>query len=149
MRMVRVGPGVWAAAVMVVMALMAAGSPVGYFLFVYGCGQEEERFGDVLAGDPVLDDSVVGARAEESYQECDDDDLFVVVGKRYRHDGDRKGVLVRYRDAAQAHGWRYRTSDCFTKSIDGAVASLMLDAPADGSVYVEIVSARGDSEPWC
>lgn len=54
-----------------------------------------------------------------------------------------------YRDAAQAHGWRYRTSDRFTRSIDGAVASLTLEGPADGSLHVEIVAAREDSEPWC
>ncbi|WP_338897518.1 hypothetical protein WBG99_19485 [Streptomyces sp. TG1A-60] len=147
MRMAMVGT--WAAVVMVVMGLVVVGVPVGYFLFVYGCGREEERLGEALAGDPVLGEGVEGVRAEESYQGCDDDDLFVVAGKSYRYGGDRKSVLAHYREAAPAHGWRYRTNDCFTKSIDGAVASLTLHGPADGSLQVEIVAVREDPEPWC
>lgn len=139
------------AGVVAAVALLGVGLPVGYFLVEYGCGREEERLGEALAEDPVLDDGVDGARVEESYQECDDDDLTAVAGKTYRYGGDRESVLAHYRDAAQAHGWRYRTGDCLTKSIDGAMAGLTLEGPGPGdrSLHVEIVAARQDSEPWC
>lgn len=141
--------GIQAAAVVAVVGLLFVGLPVGYFLVVYGCGREEQRFGEKLADDPVLGAGVDGAAAEDSYQECDDDDLTVVAGKAYRYGGDKEIVLRHYRDAAQAHGWRYRASDCFTKQIDGALASLMLDGPTDGSFAVEVVATPDHSEPWC
>ncbi|MGW1669553.1 hypothetical protein [Streptomyces sp. NPDC002324] len=144
--------GTTATGVVAVMALLFVGLPVGYFLVAYGCGREEERFGVTLADESVLGAGIAGAAGAavvDTYQECDDDDLTVVVGRAYRYDGAREGVLRHYRDAAQADGWRHRADDCFTKRIDGALASLMLEGPADGSFAVEIAAAADSSEAWC
>lgn len=141
--------GISAVGVMAAVGGLVVGVPAAPFVMEYGCGPTEERLGEALAGDPVLDAGVEEARAEESYQECDDDDLNVVAGKAYRYGGDRESVLVHYRDAARAHGWRYRTSACFTKSIDGSVASLILEGLTDGSLQVEIIAADGATEHWC
>ncbi|MDX3135366.1 hypothetical protein PV367_37505 [Streptomyces europaeiscabiei] len=130
------------------------------FLMEYGCGDAEDRLGEALAGDAVLDDEPDGAGAGEAYDGCDDDDLFVVAGKSYTYDeGQGRGresdvlvhesVLAHYRDAAQANGWRYRSSGCFSKSIDGTTAYLTIDGPADGALDVEIIATRESSEPYC
>lgn len=130
------------------------------FLMEYGCGGEEDRLGEALAGDAVLDDEPDGAGAGEAYDGCDDDDLFVVAGKSYTYDeGQGRGresdvvvhesVLAHYRDAAQAHGWRYRSSGCFSKSIDGTTAYLTIDGPTGGVLDVGIIASREPSEPYC
>lgn len=143
------GVGKSAAGLVAVVALVVVGVPAGYLLIDYGCGGAEQRLGEALAADPVLDDGPDGAEPQESYQECDDDDLFVVAGTAYRFGGSRGQGLSHYRDAAEAHGWRYRTSDCFTKSIDGTLAQLTVVGPADGSLHVEIIAQRDSSEPEC
>lgn len=148
MRMQRVG--IAAAGIVAAVGLVIVGAPVGYFLVGYGCGADEERLGEALARDPVLDDGPDGAEERESYQECDDDDLFVVAGKAYAYEGEsRESVLVHYRDAAQAHGWRHRVDDCFSKRIDGTVAYLSVEGLADGAFEVSILADRDDTGSWC
>lgn len=130
-----------------VLGLVVVGAPVGYFLVAYGCGTEEERLGEALARDPVLDDGPDGAEVRESYQECDDDDLFVAAGKVYGYEGEsRESVLVHYRGAAQAHGWLlHGAGDCFSKEIDGTVAYLSIEGPADGAFQVGVIADRDDT----
>lgn len=92
-----------------------------------------------------------GAGREESYRECDDDDLFVVVGARYRAGAAvREDVLGHYRRAAVADGWQPgAVSGCFTKAVGGTTAYLELEDPdADGRFPVEIVADRAGGE-WC
>lgn len=123
-------------------------SPAGYVLFEYGCGDSEEDLGEALAADAVLDVAPDGAGEKESYESCDDDDLFVVAGHSYTYDGTHEAALAHYREAAQAGGWRQREGDCFSKEIDGTDAYLTVDGPADGSLAVEIVAARESLEDW-
>lgn len=129
-------------------AYVAVGSPVAYFLFEHGCRAEEESLGEALAAESVLDAPPEGAGERESYQECDDDDLFVVAGKSYAYGGSRNGALAHYRDAARAAGWRGHAEDCFTRRIDGTTAYLTVEGPADGTLHVEIIADREGSR-WC
>ncbi|WP_371579136.1 hypothetical protein [Streptomyces sp. NBC_01314] len=134
------------------------------FLMEYGCGDAEDRLGEALAGDAVLDDGPDGVGAGEPYEGCDDDDLFVVAGKSYTYtytydkgqgrgrEGDvvaHESALAHYRDVAQAHGWRYRSSGCFDKRIDGTTAYLTIGGPTDGALDVGIIATREYSEPYC
>ncbi|MFI6034153.1 hypothetical protein ACIBBD_08290 [Streptomyces sp. NPDC051315] len=145
-----------AAAAGLVVAVVAAGAvflgaPAVYFLTDYGCGDAEDRLAGTLAGEAVLAAEPAGAGREETYRECDDDDLFVVVGARYRAgSAARQDVLAHYRRAAVADGWRPGpVSGCFTKAVGGTTAYLELETPdADGRFHVEIVADRAGSE-WC
>jgi hypothetical protein len=131
-------------------------SPVGYFLFEYGCGSGEERLGEALAGEAVLDGPAPeGSGGGESYQECDDDDLFVVAGRSYAYTGSRSSALAHYRDLAAASGWRAVSGDdgvgggdCFGKPVGGTTAYLTVEGPAEGVLHVEIVADRGGGD-WC
>jgi hypothetical protein len=129
-------------------AFVAVGAPLGYFLFEYGCGAEEDRFGEVLAGESVLGARPKGAGEGEPYQGCDDDDLFVVAGTSYAYGGPRESVLAHYREAALAEGWQVRAEDCFAKRIDGTTAYLTVEGPTGGSLQIEIIVDRDDSH-WC
>ncbi|KUO21106.1 hypothetical protein [Streptomyces dysideae] len=153
MRMHRVGRSlaglVAAAGLAGTAAFVVAGSPVGYFLFEYGCGSEEEKLGDVLAEESVLDAQPEEFGEPDPYQHCDDDDLFVVAGKSYSYGGSRDSVLAHYREAAPAKGWKPRSEDCFAKRIDGTTAFLMVEGPADGTVEIAITADRDDSGDWC
>ncbi|WP_245685519.1 hypothetical protein [Streptomyces yerevanensis] len=151
MRIHRVGTslvGLLAAVGLGTAAFVVVGSPLGYFLFEYGCRAEEDRLGEVLAGESVLGARPEGAGEGEPYQGCDDDDLFVVAGTSYAYGEPRESVLAHYRKAALAEGWRVRTKDCFAKRIDGTTAYLTVEGPTDGSLQVEIVADRDDSD-WC
>lgn len=134
--------------------LVLAGLPAVYFLTAYGCGGDEDRIAEVMAGEAVLDSAPQGAEEDERYRSCDEDDLFVVVGARYRYDGPAESFLRHYREAAPADGWRPRTTagsgdgaapGCFSKSVAGTTAYLIIvDGDAgvrdDGHLYVEIVA---------
>ncbi|MEE1757008.1 hypothetical protein [Streptomyces sp. SP18CS02] len=139
---------------LVAVAVAMFGVPVGYFVFVYGCGKQEDRLAETIAGDPVLADGPAGAGEGTPYQGCDDDDLFVYAGKDYPYGASRQGALAHYQESARAHGWRPRTApgeapaDCFTKRIGGTTAYLTLEGPDDGALRMEIVADRADSD-WC
>ncbi|MET7297072.1 hypothetical protein ABZS79_34105 [Streptomyces griseoloalbus] len=131
------------------------GLPALYFLTVYGCGEEEDRLAEVMAGEAVLDAAPEGAGREDRYQECDDDDRRVVVGTRYRYDGASGQALRHYGEAAGADGWRPQEGaggeiapSCFTKSVGGTTAYLGVEGPDDGLLYVEIVADPAKSQ-WC
>ncbi len=126
-----------------------------YFLSVYGCGEDEDRLAEVMAGAAMLDTAPEGAAPEDRYRDCDDDDRFVAVGTQYRYGGSLKNALAHYREAAGADGWRPSTtaegetvSGCFTKSLGGTTAYLGIEGPDDGLLQVEIVADRAGSQ-WC
>ncbi|MGX1885453.1 hypothetical protein [Streptomyces sp. NPDC055287] len=155
--MKRKGVGPRLAAVVAVSGLLLVGLPASYFLTVYGCGEEEDRLAEVMAGAAVLDAAPEGTdgREKNHYRECDDDDRFVVVGKQYRYDRSSNFALGHYREAARADGWRPRTTaegetvpGCFTKAMGGTTAYLGVEGPEDGLLHVEIVADRAGS-PWC
>ncbi|WP_225877166.1 hypothetical protein [Streptomyces resistomycificus] len=140
---------------MAVSGLLLTGLPALYFLTVHGCGEGEDRLAEVLAGETVLDAAPEGATREDRFQECDDDDRFVVVGARYRYDGSSREALRHYREAARADGWRPRalagggtSPGCFTKSVGGTTAYLVVEGPDDRLLHVEIVADRANSQ-WC
>lgn len=147
--------GIRPAAAAVVAGLLLTGLPALYFLTVYGCGEEEDRLAGVMAGETVLDAAPEGAGREDRYQECDDDDRFVVVGARYRYDGSPENALRHYGEAARADGWRPRTAagddtaaSCFAKPMGGTTAYLDVEGPDDGLLHVEIVADHAKSQ-WC
>ncbi len=143
------GAGIRAAAAVAVSGLLLAGLPALYFLTVHGCGEEEDRLAEVMSGETVLDAAPEGAGRKDRYQECDDDDRFVVVGARYRYDGSSENALRYYGEAARADGWRPRTAPgCFTKPMGGTTAYLGVEGPDDGLLHVEIVADRAKSQ-WC
>ncbi|WP_232839097.1 hypothetical protein [Streptomyces triticisoli] len=153
--MKRNGVGLLLAAAVAVSGLLLVGLPALYFLTVYGCGEDEDRLAEVMAGAAVLDTAPEGADPEDRYRGCDDDDRFVVVGTQYRYDGSSKNALAHYRRAARADGWRPRTtaegetvSGCFTKSMGGTTAYLSIDGPDDGLLEVGIVADHAGSQ-WC
>lgn len=153
MRMNRVGISlaavVAAAGLLGTAAFVVVESPVGYFLFEYGCGDAEDQLGEVLAGESVLEAAPEGSRGGESHRDCDDDDLFVVAGRSYAYEGSSESALEHYRDAASERGWRATAAgDCFAKRVDGTTAYLTVEGPDEGTLYVEIVADRGDSR-WC
>lgn len=127
---------------------VAVGSPAGNPLFGYGCGDAEERLGEVLAGESVLEVPPDGSRNGESYQECDDDDLFVVAGRSYAYDGSPQSALQHYRDRASAQGWRAVAGDCFTKPVGDTTGYLTVWGPDEGTLQVEITADREDGR-WC
>ncbi|MFD7699441.1 hypothetical protein [Streptomyces caelestis] len=140
---------------MAVSGLLLTGLPALYFLTVHGCGEEEDRLAEVMAGETVLDAAPDGADGKDRYQECDDDDRFVVVGARYRYDGSPENVLRYYGETARADGWRPRAGagddtapGCFAKSVGGTTAYLDVTGPDDGLLHVEIVADRAQSQ-WC
>jgi hypothetical protein len=132
--------------------LVAVGLPALYFgttIFGYGCGDAEERLAGALSREAVLDAVPDGAGRRETYDSCDDDDTFVVVGARYGYTGPTAGVTAHYRRAAVAEGWRAATTPgCYTKAVGGTTAYLQVEDPADGVFHVEIVADRAASE-WC
>jgi len=143
------------AGIVAVSALVLVGLPALYFLTFYGCGEEEDRLAEVMAGEAVLDAGPEGAGQGDFYRECDDDDRFVVAGVEYRYGGSRESALAHYWKAAQADGWRPRTTaggepvpGCFTKSVGGTTAYLGVEDPDDGVLQVGIVADRAGSE-WC
>lgn len=152
MRMHRVGKTV--AALVVAGGLLgtagyvAVGSPAGNLLFGYGCGAAEERLGEALAGESVLAVPPDGSSSAESYQECDDDDRFVVAGRSYAYDGSRQSALQHYRDRASAQGWRAVAGDCFTKPVGDTTGYLTVGGPDAGTLHVEIIADR-DGSRWC
>ncbi|MEV7684124.1 hypothetical protein AB0O64_37150 [Streptomyces sp. NPDC088341] len=139
----------------VVPVVMLVAVPVGYFVFMYGCGEAEDRLTEAIAGDPVLDARPAGAGKEQPYDGCDDDSLFVYVGTDYAYHAPRQSVLGHYEETARANGWRPRATsedgaaaDCFVKRIDGTTAYLTVDGPDNGKVEVSIIADRAGSE-WC
>ncbi len=147
--------GILLAGLVAVPVVMLVGVPAGYFLFVYGCGEQEDRLAETMAGDPVLDAGPAGAGKGVPYKGCDDDDLFVSVGREYKHGASLRSTLVHYREAAQANGWRPSgargddsVSDCFTKRMGGTTAYLTVNGPDNGTVRVEIIADRAGSD-WC
>ncbi|GGU32239.1 hypothetical protein [Streptomyces daghestanicus] len=128
-------------------AWQAAGTPP-VSLLAYGCGDAEDRLGDALAGEPVLATAPDGARVKESYRSCDDDDLFVVAGTSYAYDGTRGTALAHLRADAAAQGWRDGAGTCLTKRVGGTTAYLTLEGPDDGTLWVELVADRDNSD-WC
>jgi hypothetical protein len=144
--------GVLAAGVLAA-GLVTLGPPAAYFLFAYGCGEAEDRLAGALADEAVLEAAPGGARREETYRGCDDDDLFVGVGAQYQLAGSAagspEGVLAHYRQAALADGWQARaTSGCFTKAVGGTTAYLQVESPVGGRFQVEITADREGSQ-WC
>lgn len=127
---------------------LAVGSTAGSPLFGYGCGAAEERLGEVLAGESVLEVPPDGSGSAESYQECDDDDRFVVAGRSYAYDGSRRSALQHYRDRASAQGWRAVAGDCFAKPVGETTGYLTVGGPDEGTLQVEIIADRDDSR-WC
>ncbi|MER6530773.1 hypothetical protein [Streptomyces sp. NPDC001508] len=141
------------AVVVAVSGLVLVGLPAVCFLAAYGCGEDEGRLADVMAGAAVLDTAPEGADPEDRYRECDDDDRRVVVGTQYRYGGSAKSVLAHYQEAARADGWQPRTTaegrtvpGCFTKSMGGTTAYLGTEGPDDGLLHVEIVADRAGSQ---
>ncbi len=135
--------------------LLLLGLPALYFLTAYGCGEEEDRLAEVMAGSAVLDAAPEGAREEDRYRECDDDDRFVAVGRVYRYRGDEGSAQAFFREAARADGWRPRTTadgetvpGCFTASMGGTTAYLYLEGPDGGLLHVEVVADRAGTR-WC
>ncbi|MFJ4644683.1 hypothetical protein ACIP6Q_14175 [Streptomyces bobili] len=112
----------------------ALGVPAVYFVTGYGCGDGEHRLARALSAEAVLEASPDGAGHVESYDECDDDDRFVVVGALYEYgtrgsasasasasastsaatsasdSASEEAVLAHYRRAALADGWTPATS---------------------------------------
>ncbi|MGW6056737.1 hypothetical protein [Streptomyces sp. NPDC055189] len=153
MRIVRAG--IRPAAVVVASGLLLVGLPVAYFLTTYGCGEEEDRLAEVLAGEAVLDSGPDGADRKDRYRECDDDDRFVVVGTQYRHGDAPESALRFYGTTARADGWQPRTTKkgkvvpgCFTKPVGGTTAYLTVEGPDDDRLHVEIIADRAGSR-WC
>ncbi|SCF92294.1 hypothetical protein GA0115259_104884 [Streptomyces sp. MnatMP-M17] len=147
--------GLLVAGLIAVPMVMFVGEPIRYFLFTYGCREEEDRLAEALAGDPVLDAPPTGAGKAETYKGCDDDDLFVWVGTEFPYDASRQSVLVHYRETARANGWQPqatdadgRPSDCFTKRIGGTTAYLSVYGPDNGKAGVGITADQAGSE-WC
>ncbi|NNN35414.1 hypothetical protein HLK59_34605 [Streptomyces sp. S3(2020)] len=89
-----------------------------------------------------------GSRSGESYQECDDDDRFVVAGRSYAYDGSRQSALRHYRDRAAAQGWRAVADDCFSKPVGDTTGYLTVWGPDEGTLQAEIVADRDDGR-WC
>ncbi|MFD5473584.1 hypothetical protein [Streptomyces sp. NPDC127105] len=140
---------------MAVLGLLVVGLPSVYFLTSYGCGADEDRLAEVMAGAAVLGTAPEGADPTGRYRSCDDDDRFVVVGAEYRYGGSSEGALAHYREAARADGWRPRSAakggtvpGCFTKSMGGTTAYLGIEGPDDGLLQVEIVADHAGSQ-WC
>jgi hypothetical protein len=149
------GTGARLTAVVAVSGLLLLGLPALYFLAGYGCGEKEDRLAEVMAAETVLDAAPEGAGRKDRYQECDDDDRFVVVGTQYRYDGSPEKALRYYEKTARADGWRPRLAagdelvpGCFTKSMGGTTAYLGVEGPDDGLVQVEIVADHAKSQ-WC
>ena len=139
----------------VVVALVGVGTPVGYFLFVYGCGQKEDRLMEALEQDLVLDGGPAGAGGSEPYKGCDDDDLWVYAGSNHPYEGTKQTALTHFREAARKNGWQpYGDSgtgsgpDCFTKSIGGTTAYFTVEGPSDGVVTAEIIADHAGTD-WC
>ncbi|MES5824404.1 hypothetical protein [Streptomyces sp. RG80] len=126
----------------------SVGSSAGYFPFGYGCGDAEERLGEALAKESVLDVPPSSAGAGESYRSCDDDDLFVVAGRSYAYEGSRESALRHYLDVGSTRGWRTAAGDCLAKRIDGTTAYLTVWGPEKGTLDVEITADRAGSR-WC
>ncbi|MEF9903409.1 hypothetical protein [Streptomyces sp. P9-A2] len=140
---------------MAVAGLLLVGLPAVYFLTVYGCGEEEDRLAEAMAGEAVLGTPPKGADRASRYQECDDDSRFVIVGTQYQYAGSPKTALRHYREAARADSWRLRTTadgekvpDCFTKPVDGTTAYLSVEILEKGVLYVGIIADHAGSE-WC
>ncbi|WP_344602910.1 hypothetical protein [Streptomyces glaucus] len=153
--MKRIGAGVRLTAAVAVSGLLLLGLPALYFLAFYGCGEQEDQLAEVMAGETVLDAVPEGAGPKDRYQECDDDDRFVVVGTQYRYDGSPENALQHYEEVTRADGWRPRITaggetvpGCFTKLMGGTTAYLDAGGPHDGLVQVEIVADRANSQ-WC
>ncbi|MER6188068.1 hypothetical protein [Streptomyces sp. NPDC001652] len=127
---------------------VVVGSSAGDLLFGYGCGDAEERLGEVLAAESVLEVPPDGSRGGESYQECDDDDRFVVAGRSYAYEGSPQSAIQHYRDRASAQGWRAVAGDCFAKSVGDTTGYLTVWGPDEGTLQVEITADREDSR-WC
>lgn len=131
------------------------GLPAVYFLTTYGCGGAEDRLAEAMTDETVLGTAPEGADRASRYQECDDDDRFVAVGTQYRYDGSTRTALRHYREAAQADGWRPRTTaggetvpGCFTKAVGGTTAYLTVEGPERGVLDVGIIGDHVESE-WC
>lgn len=134
---------------------LVMGLPALSFVAGYGCGEGEDRLAEVMALEAVLGTAPEGAAQEDHYQECDNDDRFVVVGRRYQYDGSPKDALRHYGEAAQADSWRPRTTTggrtvpgCFTKAMGDTTAYLGVESTDDGLLHVEIVADHAES-PWC
>lgn len=147
--------GLWIAAGLVIPGLLLAALPAVYFLTVYGCGGTEDRLAGVLAGEAVLDLAPgPGAERVETYSGCDDDDLSVTAGVLYRYGGSAQGALDRYREAAQADGWRQRSAagapvpGCIAKRLDGTTAYFSVEE-ADGGLLAVGITADRQGSPWC
>ncbi|MFC5850895.1 hypothetical protein ACFPZI_03285 [Streptomyces chlorus] len=140
---------------MTVAGLLLVGLPAVYFLTAYGCGGEEDRLAEAMAGEAVLGTAPEGADRASRYQGCDDDDLFVTVGTQYQYAGSPKTALRHYREAAQADSWWPRTTadgeklpECFTKPVDGTTAYLSVEILEKGVLHVDIIADHAESE-WC
>lgn len=152
----RTGVGVWLAVGLGVFGLLSVALPAVYFLTAYGCGRAEDRLAGVLAGEAVLDVAPGrGAERIETYSGCDDDDRFVTAGAVYRYDGPAQGVPGRYREAAQADGWRQQVTaaggpepGCFTKQLSGTTAYLFVEE-VDGGVLTVEITADEQGSAWC
>ncbi|MDN3024810.1 hypothetical protein [Streptomyces sp. S.PB5] len=128
---------------------VVVGSSAGDLLFGYGCGEAEDALGEALAAESVLGVAPEGSRGRGSYQECDDDDRFVVAGRAYGYDGKRESALEHYRRTASERGWGpVADGECFAKRVDGTTAYLTVWGPQDGKLQVEIIADRGDGR-WC
>ncbi|MCX2923075.1 hypothetical protein [Streptomyces sp. NEAU-W12] len=148
-----IGTGSRLAAAVAASGLLLVGLPAVYFLTAYGCGEGEDRLAEAMAHETVLDTAPDGAGRANRYQECDDDDRFVVVGRQYPHDSSPRTALRHYRKAAQADGWRPGAAagggtvpGCFTKSVGGTTAYLVVEGPEKGVLHVEIVADHAESE---
>ncbi|TWF87420.1 hypothetical protein FHX78_114429 [Streptomyces capillispiralis] len=149
------GVGLRPVAAVAVSASVLVGLPALYFLTGYGCGADEDRLAEVMAAETVLDGAPEGARREDRYQECDDDDRFVVVAAQYRYDGSSGAALRHYGEAARADGWRPRDGagsgtapSCFAKSLGGTTAYLHVEGPEHGLLHVSLVADAAKSQ-WC
>ncbi|MFJ3665775.1 hypothetical protein ACIPSE_04905 [Streptomyces sp. NPDC090106] len=157
MHMRKVGMGLGAAVavggLLGVGALVAVKSPVGELLLRYGCGGDEEQLGELLAAEGVLEDAPDGAALDgDTYRTCDDDDLFVAVGRTYAYSGSRASALDHYR---AAQGWNTvggPGDGCFSRPVGvlagDVTAYLTVDGPREGTLRVEIIADRGGSA-WC
>ncbi|MFF8382621.1 hypothetical protein ACF053_03075 [Streptomyces kanasensis] len=156
MTRVRTRRWVWLGVGAAVPALLLVALPAVYFVTVHGCGEAEHRLARTMAREAVL--AVAPARGAErvdTYEGCDDDDLFVWAGRTYRYGGPAEAALRRYREAAEADGWRQRTvaagdpvSGCLGKELGGTTAYLTVGETDGGLLDVSITADRQGSE-WC
>lgn len=136
--------------------LLLVALPAVYFVTVYGCGEAEHRLARTMARETVLAAAPArGAERVDAYEGCDDDDLFVWAGRTYRYGGPAEAALRRYREAAEADGWRRRAavagepvSVCLTKELDGTTAYLTVDE-ADGGLFEVSITADRQNSEWC